>query len=94
MSNERDVLVAEAVLGRDAAEFLRGELWKYIDGRIEMEVTEAQDALALVSPWRRNRIRQLQNAIWRAREMRGWLNELVTSGDAAEALLSDTGQDE
>lgn len=94
MSSERDVLVAEAVLGRDAEEFMRGDLWKYIDGRIEMEVSEAQDALAVVSPWRRNRIRQLQNAIWRAKEIRGWLLELVTSGTAAESLLSETEQEE
>lgn len=94
MQNARDVLMAEAVLGRDAQAFLKGDLWRYIEGRAEQEVQEAQEALATVSPWRRNRIRQLQNVIWRARTVQAWLHELVTAGDAAEALLSETETDE
>jgi hypothetical protein len=88
MPSEQDVLMAEAVLGRDAQQFLSSDLWRYIEGRAEQEVQEAQEALSCVSPWRRNRIRQLQNQVWRAKTVQAWLRELVTAGDAAESLLS------
>jgi hypothetical protein len=82
-----DVLVAEAILGRDAEEFLASELGQYILGRCDLEIAEAHAQLASVSPWRRNRIRQLQNEVWRAQSVRGWLVELVNAGKAAEDIL-------
>jgi hypothetical protein len=82
-----DLLVAEAMLGRDASEFLASDVGRYLLGRCEQEIETAQDALSRVSPWRRNRIRELQNEIWRARSVRGWLIELVDAGKAAEDIL-------
>jgi len=87
MSDE--VLWAEATLGRDAAEFLASDVGRYLIGRCEQEVADAQDKLASVSPWRRNRIRQLQNEIWRAKSVREWLIEIVRAGEQAEAILDD-----
>jgi hypothetical protein len=81
--------MAEAILGRDAEEFLASELGRYLIGRADQEIEEAQDALAKVSPWRRNRIRDLQAQIWRAKSVKGWLAELVTNGKAAEAALDE-----
>ena len=68
-----DTLMAEAVLGRDSAEFLGSELGRYLLGRCEQEIADAQEQLSEVSPWRRNRIKQLQNEVWRARSVRSWL---------------------
>jgi len=85
MSN--DLLWAEATLGRDAAEFLKSEIGRYLIGRCDQELADAQEKLAIVSPWRRNRIRQLQNEIWRATSMKAWLAELVQAGVQAEAVL-------
>lgn len=87
-----DLLFAEATLGRDAEEFLQSELGRYIVGRCEQEIADAQDKLSTVSPWRRNRIRQLQAQVWRAQSVVGWLAELIHAGKQAEAILEE--QDE
>lgn len=86
---EHDVLLAEAVLGRDAEDFCKSELGQYILGRCEQEIEEAQDQLSRVSSWRRRRIQQLQNEIWRAQSVKGWLAELVSNGKAAEAAIEE-----
>ena len=83
-----ETLVAEAVLGRDAEEFLRSDIGRYIVGRCQQEVAEAHALLTTVSPWRRNRIRQLQNQAWRAQSVQGWLVELIQQGRQAEQALS------
>lgn len=89
MTPEEEMLFAEAVLGRDAEDFLNSELGRYLVGRAEQEEATAIDLLSRVSPWRRNRIRELQNEIWRARSVRGWLAELVTAGRAATHALEE-----
>ena len=88
--SSNDLLWAEAALGKDAEEFLASDLGRYIIGRMDQEIADAQDKLSTVSPWRRNRIRQLQNEIWRARSVRDWLVDLVTAGQQAEAILGET----
>jgi hypothetical protein len=92
VSDEREVLYAEAVLGRDAEEFLAGDLGRYMVGRAQMEEREAVEALARVWPWRRRRIQQLQNQLWRARSFRAWLAELVNSGNQAEDQLEELSE--
>jgi hypothetical protein len=88
-----DLLMAEAILGRDAEEFLNTELGQFILGRCEQEIQEAQAQLSRVSPWRRNRIRQLQNEVWRAQSVKQWLGELIANGKAAEASLDEQEHD-
>lgn len=82
-------LLAEAVLGKDAEEFLRSDLGRYLVGRARMEGRDAMEKLKNTSPWRRRRIQQLQNEIHRAESFEAWLIELVSSGKAAEAALED-----
>lgn len=89
----RDLLFAEAVLGRDAQEFLNSELGRYLTGMCENEEKLASEELSRVSPWRRNRIRQLQNEIWRARSVRQWLGEIIQAGKQAEHSLEDHEDD-
>lgn len=84
-----EVLIAEAVLGRDAEDFLRSELGQFILGRCEQETKEAHYKLARVSAWRRRRIVELQNEIWRAQTLQGWFAELIQNGRAAEAALTE-----
>lgn len=86
----RDLLMAEAVLGRDAEEFMGTDIGRYVLGRCEQEIDEAQELLSRVSPWRRRRIQELQNQIYRAKSLKSWLVELVNNGNAAEAVLSET----
>jgi hypothetical protein len=85
-----DLLMAEAVLGRDAEEFLNTELGRYMLGRCEQEIQEAQDQLSRVSSWRRRRIQELQNRVWRAKSVKEWLAELISNGKSAEAALEET----
>ena len=72
-----DLHIAEAVLGRDAHDFLSSDIGRYVVGQCDIEIAEAQEKLATVNPWRRDRIRQLQNEIWRAQSLKGWLVGLV-----------------
>lgn len=87
MANE--ALYAEAVLGRDAEEFFSSDMGRYLIGRAQLEAQEAMEQLKKVSTWRRRRIQELQNKIWRAESIEAWLVELVSSGKAAEAALED-----
>lgn len=90
---EHDLLLAEAVLGRDAEEFVASELGRFILGRCDVEITDAMDELSRVWSWRRRRIQELQNRIWRARSMKQWIVELVSNGRAAEAALNETEEE-
>lgn len=82
-----DLLYAEAMLGEDAKEFLASDVGRYLIGRAEQEAEEAADKLKRISPWRRRRITELQNEIWRAESVRGWLIEMVKAGDSATHAL-------
>lgn len=84
-----DTLFAEAVLGKDAEEFIASDLGRYLIGQADMEIEEAQEVLCKVSPWRTRRIRELQNQIWRAQSFKGWLLEMVTAGKAAVQVLEE-----
>lgn len=76
-------LIAEAILGKDAEEFLNTDLGRFMLARADAEEREALEALASVSPWRRRRIAQLQTQLWRARSFREWLTDLITTGRQA-----------
>lgn len=76
-------LVAEAILGKDAEEFLASDLGRYIVARIDEEERTALDGLAEVWPWRRRRIEQLQAQLWRARSFKSWLGDLIVAGKQA-----------
>jgi hypothetical protein len=84
---DANILLAEATLGRDAQEFFSSDLGRYVVGRCQAEISAAQDELSTVWPWRKNRIRDLQAKIWRARTVVGWLGDLVTNGRSAEEIL-------
>ena len=89
MNESNELHMAEAVLGRDVAEFLAGDVGRYLLGRCEIEEKEGLRLLAVVSPWRRNRIRQLQNMVWRAQSLKEWLSQVVQAGQQAEKLLEE-----
>jgi hypothetical protein len=86
---EHDLLMAEAILGRDAEDFARSELGQFILKRCDLEIEDAQDELSRVFSWRRKRIQELQNKVWRAKSMKTWLGELISNGRSAEAALDE-----
>ena len=84
-------LQAEAILGRDAEEFLRTELGRYLLERAEDEERQALEGLATVFSWRTRRINALQTQLWRARSFKGWLSDLIVAGrQALEQLETPT----
>ena len=85
MSNDENM--AEAILGRDAEEFCRGELGKYLLGRSKQERQEAQEELAKMSPLRIFKGYELRNAIWRAESFEAWLVELIMNGKNAQRIM-------
>lgn len=87
-----ETLLAEAVLGRDAEEFVKSELGRYILGRARRERQEAQEKLNKVASWRRRRIQELQNEIWRAEAFEGWLFEIIMDGRNAEKVLDESAE--
>jgi hypothetical protein len=82
-----DALKAEAILGKDAEEFIQSELGRYIVGRVDQEREEAVQKLTKTFSWRRDRIRELQNQIWRCDTFKSWLADMVIRGKAAIDLL-------
>lgn len=82
-----DQLFAEAILGRDAEEFVQSDIGQYVIGCAEQEAQEAMEQLKKVYPWRKRKITELQNKIWRAESLQQWLSELIIQGTQATSQL-------
>lgn len=80
---------AEILIGDDAEKFITSELGRTMIGIAENKKAEAQEKLARVSPWRRRRIAELQNEIWRAESFAAWLGELFVQGKQALQQLKE-----
>ncbi len=76
-------LFAEAMLGRDAEEFIQSDIGQYLIGCADQEAQDAVDQLKRVLPWRRRKITELQNRVWRAEMFQSWLAEIVIKGKQA-----------
>ena len=76
-------LYAEAILGKDTEEFVASEIGQFLIGCAEQEAQEAMEQLKTVYPWRKRKITELQNKIWRAEMFESWLAELVIKGTQA-----------
>lgn len=87
-------LYAEAMLGKDAEEFLNTDIGRYLVGRAEQESAEAMEQLKRVYPWRRRKIQELQAKVWRADSVQGWLAELIISGKQALQTLDDQARED
>lgn len=82
-------MFAEAAMGRDTQAFLKTEIGRYLIGCAKQEADDAMHDLKSVSPWRRRKIVELQNKIWRAESFRGWLADLILQGKAAEHSMDE-----
>lgn len=82
-------LLAEAIIGQDAEDFINSDIGQYLIGCAEQESLLAIDKLKTVYPWRRRRITELQNEIWRAESFKSWLAELVIKGRQAYQQLEE-----
>lgn len=87
------LLMAQAMLGKDAEEFASSPVGEYLLGRARQEADEALALLKSVSPWRRNRIRDLQARVWRAESVESWLAELIVEGQQAIRVIDEQTRD-
>ena len=87
-------LVAEVDLGLQAREFLHSDIGRHLVGCAHQEIVEGQEFLGTVAPWRRRRIQELQNRIWRANFLLSWLRELLVSGKSAASALEEAHEGE
>ncbi len=86
--------MAEAILGKDAEQFLASELGRAMVGIAQQEGKEAMDELMHISAADTEKIRELQGVIRRSRGFEQWLNELAVSGQQAIAKMeSENGND-
>ena len=86
---ESHTLFSEAALGRDAREFVESNVGRYMVGCAQQDYAEAMAKLKKTSPWRRNRMQQLQNEARVAEMFAVYLRDLVIKGKAAEMALED-----
>lgn len=82
-------LVAEVDLGGQAREFLASDLGRHLVGCLQQEVNFAQSDLNKTASWRRRKIQDLQNRVWRAQFMLAWLRDLILSGKTADGALRE-----
>ena len=80
---------AEAVLGKDAKDFFHSELGRYMIGCAKQDMESAFEKLKTVHPWRRNRIRELQNEVRVAEQFILYIRDLIIRGKAAELSLNE-----
>lgn len=81
------VLYSEAVLGRDAEEFIRSELGQAMAGMAQQDYAEAVLTLSEVGWWRKARVRQLQQKAANAKAFLAYLEELILRGRQAQSAL-------
>ena len=89
MTDEKAPLYAAAIIGKDAEQFMQSDLGQTILGMALQEAEEATSKLKQTSPWRKRRIQQLQNEIYRAESFGAWLQELCTAGQQALHQLEE-----
>jgi len=85
-------MIAEVDLANETAEWLQSQPGRFIIGCVHQELAEAHEALARTSCWRRRRIQDLQNKIWRAESFLAWLRELLLSGHSATSALGEADE--
>lgn len=75
--------------GEEVSSFLQTDVGVYLIQCADKEIETASNSLHSVSPWRRNRIRELQNQVWRAQSFKRWLSDAISAGQKARAILED-----
>jgi hypothetical protein len=84
---ETDALFESAVFGKQVENFLGSEIGDYLLAKAKNEEQEAIHQISKVAPWRRRRIQELQNHIWRAQQFQIWLADAIADGQQATRLL-------
>jgi hypothetical protein len=83
-SDQRNILMETAILGKQAEMFVNSDIGKYLLARAEEKSRICYDQLKKVAPWRQKRIRDLQNEIWKCESFRTWILESINEGQFAQ----------
>lgn len=75
--------------GEEVASFLETDVGVYLIQCADKEAEVALNVLQTVSPWRTRRIRDLQNQVWRAKSVKTWLQDAISAGEKARAILEE-----
>jgi len=86
---ESRTLFVEASIGREAKEFFHSDIGRYLVGCAQIEYAEAAAKLKKTAWYRKNRIIELQNQMWRAENFMVWLRDLIIRGKASELSLEE-----
>lgn len=82
-----DEIFETAVFGKVVENFLGSDIGEYLLGKAMAEENRAMQALIRTSPWRRRRMQELQNEVWRAQQFQVWLGDAIAAGQQATNLL-------
>lgn len=86
---QTEALVDQAVLGKQVEAFMKTDIGKYLDARMESEYLDAVEALTDADPEDAKAVRAAQNKIWCVRSLRMWLESAIISGLKAQQILED-----
>lgn len=84
---DRSEVMRQIDLGLDVEAFVQSNLGKHLLSRAQDSALEAMDELKKIAPTETDRIRELQNIIYRAESFEGWLLETLEQGRNSEEQL-------
>jgi len=90
-----EILVRQAVMGRDAQDWLLSPVGRWVSGAAVQDQREIESKLTTIkpnTPWRRRRITELQQQYQAISLAIGWLSEAVKLGAAAERELHSVNE--
>lgn len=80
MTNQDQVLLAQAAIGKDAEDFFKSDLGRTMVGLARIESRMAMDKLKDPTLVDLVQIQTLRNSIWLGERFEGWLIELMMKG--------------
>ena len=83
LSDEEQAMYAEAMLGKDAVDFLNSDLGRTIRGYAVQNIEEVKEALLKTPAWRKRKIQQLQFKAAVANQFLSFIREAVMRGEIA-----------
>ena len=93
MSGEVEVLMDVAILGEQVDNFWRTDVGRFLSEHIEEERAAGLEALTTVDAENPKLVREAQNTVWRAAQMKGWISQAIMSGLKAKMVLEDRMED-
>ena len=87
MSQETEILFDTAVLGKQWDDFMRSDIGRYLDDCLAKEHRTGLDELVNANPADAEAVRAAQNKVWRAVQLRSWIQSSIVAGLKATAVL-------